>query len=114
SQKIYVPFEWEIEFKSDNSIELLKDDIMDYEEAVDFISRETTPSYSEDTSVQYNSLLINVNSATEAELDTLAGIGKAYAQKIITNRPYATFQELKSKSGIPISVLEKIKSSITY
>ena len=114
SQKIYVPFEWEIEFKSDNSIGLLKDDIMDYEEAMDIINRETTPSYSEDTSVQYNSLLINVNSATEAELDTLVGVGKAYAQKIITKRPYANFEELKSKSGIPVSVLEKIKSSITY
>ncbi|HLB51363.1 hypothetical protein A3F07_04500 [candidate division WWE3 bacterium RIFCSPHIGHO2_12_FULL_38_15] len=114
SQKIYVPFEWEIEYKSDNSIELLNDDIMDYEEAVDFINQESTPSYSEDTSVQYNSSLVNVNSATEGGLDTLPGIGKAYAQKIILNRPYAGFEELKNKSGIPVSTLEKIKSSITF
>src|SRR3989344_2647622 len=114
SQKIYVPFEWEIEFKSDNSIELLKDDIMDYEEDVDFINQESTPSSSEDTSVQYNSSLVNVNSATEGGLDTLPGIGKAYAQKIILNRPYAGFEELKNKSGVPVSTLEKIKSSITF
>ena len=111
SQKIYIPFEWEIEYKS---AELLKDDFMNYEEAVDFINQESTPSYSEDTSVQYNPSLINVNTSTEAELDTLPGVGKTYAQKIIANRLYADFEELRSKSGVPAATLDKIKDSITF
>jgi competence protein ComEA len=51
--------------------------------------------------------VVNVNTASESELDSLWGIGEARAQAIIENRPYNTLEELKEKAGIPENVLEE-------
>lgn len=56
--------------------------------------------------------LININTATLAELDTLPGIGATRAQAIVSNRPYSSIQELVSKKVIPKSVYEKIKDRV--
>lgn len=55
---------------------------------------------------------ININAATLEELDTLTGIGKVTAEKIIQNRPYKTIEELISKKVVNKGVYEKIKSLI--
>lgn len=60
-----------------------------------------------------NNNLININSATLSELDTLPGIGPVTAQKIIDNRPYQTLEELVSKKAVSASVFAKIKEKIT-
>jgi competence protein ComEA len=57
--------------------------------------------------------LININSASESELDTLSGVGPVTAGKIIDNRPYTSLEELVSKKAVSQSVLEKIKDSIS-
>ena len=57
---------------------------------------------------------INVNSATSSELDELPGIGPAYAEKIISNRPYENLSEFESKSGLYKSTIENIKDLITF
>ena len=57
--------------------------------------------------------LISVNSATESELDTLPGIGPVTAQKIITNRPYQTLEELVGKKAVGAALFEKIKDKIS-
>jgi len=44
--------------------------------------------------------LVNINSADKKALTALPSIGDATAQQLIKNRPYADFEELKSKSGI--------------
>lgn len=46
------------------------------------------------------SLVVNINSATAAELETLPGIGPALAQLIIEGRPYQTIEELDRVRGI--------------
>ena len=58
------------------------------------------------------SALIDINSASKAELKTLNGIGDAYADKIIKNRPYQRKDQLKSKKIIPDATYAKISSKI--
>ncbi|MCL4386770.1 ComEA family DNA-binding protein [Patescibacteria group bacterium] len=60
-----------------------------------------------------NSGTININMATESELDSLPGIGKVTALKIIQGRPYSQIEDLTSKKIISQSVFEKIKDSIS-
>ena len=56
---------------------------------------------------------ININTASEAQLDTLYGIGPVRAGKIIASRPYSSIEELVSKKVLGESTLEKIKDQIT-
>lgn len=63
-----------------------------------------------------NSNKININTATHDELDTLPGIGKSIANKIIEYREYNgkfnSIDELKGVSGIGEKKFEKIKDLI--
>lgn len=56
---------------------------------------------------------ININIASESELDTLWGIGPATAKKIIEGRPYQKPEELLEKKIVRKDVWEKIKDKIT-
>ena len=56
--------------------------------------------------------LIDVNSATADQLKSLAGIGDAYSEKIIKNRPYANKSLIVSKAGVPQATYDKIKDQI--
>ena len=56
--------------------------------------------------------LIDINSASKADLKTLNGIGDAYADKIIKNRPYQRKDQLKSKKIIPDATYAKIADKI--
>jgi len=56
---------------------------------------------------------ININTASEAELDTLWGIGPATAKKIIKGRPYQRPEELLEKKIVNKNIWEKIKDLIT-
>lgn len=56
--------------------------------------------------------LVNLNTASASELDSLPGIGAVRAQAIIDNRPYSSPQELLSRKVIPQSVYEKIKDKV--
>jgi competence protein ComEA len=57
--------------------------------------------------------LIDINSASVSELDTLWGVGSVRAQKIIDNRPFSKVEELLSKGVLPENVYEKIKDEIS-
>jgi DNA uptake protein ComE-like DNA-binding protein len=46
------------------------------------------------------------------ELDSLPGVGKVTAQKIIDNRPFKALEELINQKIITKSVFEKIKNLI--
>lgn len=68
-----------------------------------------------DTGSSYGeSGLINVNSATEAELDKLPGVGPVTAGKIINGRPYSSVEELLSRKVVNSSTFEKIKGLVSY
>lgn len=64
-------------------------------------------------SSQNISNLVNINTASQSELEKLSGIGPVYATNIIEHRPYSTVEELVSKGAISKKVFEKIKNSIS-
>lgn len=56
---------------------------------------------------------ININTASESELDTLWGVGPATAGKIIEGRPYQRPEDLLDKKIIKSNVWEKIKDRVS-
>ncbi len=59
-----------------------------------------------------SSELLDINSATKAELDALPGIGEARADAIIKGRPYKGKDELFQKKIVPKNVYDQIKDKI--
>ena len=55
---------------------------------------------------------VNVNTATEAELEALPGVGPATAAKIISGRPFSSMDDL-SRAGVSAANIEKLKKVAT-
>ena len=56
---------------------------------------------------------ININTASQSEIETLPGIGPSKAQGIIENRPYDSIEEIQKVPGIGEGTFKKIKDLIT-
>ncbi|HEX9080451.1 MAG TPA: helix-hairpin-helix domain-containing protein [Desulfuromonadaceae bacterium] len=57
-------------------------------------------------------VLVDINSATRAELKAIPGLGDSLAARIVANRPYANKVQLRSRKIIPKAVYEKIRDLI--
>jgi competence protein ComEA len=56
---------------------------------------------------------VNLNTATQAELEALPGIGPVKAKAIVAGRPYAKPEDVMKVSGIKQGIFNKIKDAIT-
>lgn len=76
----------------------------------------TTDKVSENNKTNDKNQKININTATQTELETLPGIGTSTALKIITHRKengkFNSIEDIKKVSGIGESKYEKIKTLI--
>jgi competence protein ComEA len=129
SAKIYVPFEWEFYLPESYKISKTVNKNYASSEIVGSNSESSNIAGSEvdttdvsdggggdtsDSSGVGEDGKTNVNSASSSELDELPGIGPAYAEKIIANRPYENLADFESKSGLYKSTVENIKDLITF
>ena len=55
------------------------------------------------------SLVVNINTATLEQLETLPGIGPARARLIIEHRTYSSVDDLKRVKSIPDNVIEDLR-----
>ncbi len=55
---------------------------------------------------------VNINTASQKELEELPGIGPVYAQNIIEHRPYSTVEDLLTKEALKENVYEKVKDKV--
>jgi hypothetical protein len=55
---------------------------------------------------------IDLNTATEKDLDSLPGVGPATAKKIIAGRPYSSVDDL-SKAGLSARTITKVSPLVT-
>lgn len=56
--------------------------------------------------------IVDLNSATKAQLISLPGIGEAYAQRIIDNRPYREKTDLVRRNIIPEATYREIQDRV--
>lgn len=56
--------------------------------------------------------LVDINSATQKELESIKGIGPATAKKIIAARPYKSVNDL-SRAGLSAKAIEAVKPFVT-
>jgi DNA uptake protein ComE-like DNA-binding protein len=56
--------------------------------------------------------LVDINTATAAQLKALPGIGDAYSDRIIKGRPYANKAQLLSRGVVPSVIYDKVKDMV--
>ncbi len=57
---------------------------------------------------------VNINSATQTELESLPGIGPALAKRIIAGRPYRSLPDLDRVRGLGPRKLEALQGVIVF
>lgn len=57
-------------------------------------------------------VFVDINSASEKELESVKGVGPATAKKIVANRPYQSVDDL-TKAGLSAKVIDTLKPFVT-
>jgi competence protein ComEA len=101
SQKVYIPFDWDIK-KQDADVTLQA------------LTLNTEKKTTANNTSDINDGKINVNTATREELESLPRVGEVTAGKIIENRTYTDISELRDKTGLSANLIEEISELITF
>ena len=113
--KIHIPTKEETEANKNN--ENMIDESYVTSSSGGVSSKEDTNSTQGSSKSTTSNEKVNINTATQEELDTLPGIGPSIASKIIDyreqNGKFNSIEEIKEVSGIGEAKYEKIKDSIT-
>jgi DNA uptake protein ComE-like DNA-binding protein len=56
--------------------------------------------------------LLDINTATVAQLKSLPGMGEAYARRVIAGRPYTAKNQLVTRGILPQQVYAKLQAGI--
>jgi competence protein ComEA len=56
--------------------------------------------------------LLDINTATAAQLKALPGMGDAYVRRVIAGRPYTAKNQLTMRGILPVATYDKIKPEI--
>ena len=56
--------------------------------------------------------MVDINSATQKQLEAIPGIGKEHCHHIIMGRPYETTEELVTREILPKETYEKVKGRL--
>jgi competence protein ComEA len=64
------------------------------------------------THAQMPKSVVDLNTASEKELEAIKGVGPATAKKIIAGRPYSSVDDL-AKAGVPAKTIEGMKPFVT-
>lgn len=108
----------EADLKSINQAQKLVDEAVVYVAKVGENVVDVTTNTSASTSTsQAKAGLVNLNTATEADFQTISGIGQKRAQDIIAyreaNGKFKSVDDLKNVTGIGAKTLEKLKEYVT-
>ena len=99
-EKIYIP----------NVQEISNGIITERKQYVDYLTPQTVSSVPSYNPLQL--LPVNINTADQAELEGLPGVGEVTARKIIEMRPFSSVEELLEKQVVKKNVYEQIKNSV--
>ena len=75
-------------------------------------AKPAAPASGSATAAKPAATLIDINSATVAELQALKGVGPARAEAIVKGRPYKGKDDLTQKNIVPSNVYNDIKDQI--
>ncbi|MCH4168643.1 MAG: helix-hairpin-helix domain-containing protein [Streptococcaceae bacterium] len=105
------------EIKGVNLAQKLADEMVIYVPFIGEVIENIAIAQAESGDSEVEDAKVNLNTATEAELQTISGIGEKKSKDIINyrqiNGAFQTIEDLKNVSGIGSATIEKIKDYVT-
>ena len=76
------------------------------------VAAQTAPQQTIAEKIAASKDLLDINTATAAQLRALPGMGDAYVQRIVAGRPYTAKNQLTTRGILPSAAYEEIKALI--